>query len=104
MLWTIRGTDPTTEQDTFVVTEADTAAEAEYFARRRGFPVVVVEQATPADIRAARTAGTLFHYSGGSRYRCFGHPITSGQLVCLMLCGITTIGLLLRAHQLPVGW
>jgi hypothetical protein len=104
MLWTIRGTDPFTNEDLAIVIEADSAPEAEYFARRRGFPVVILEQATPLDIKAARAAGTLFHYSAPRRYRCFGWCLSTGQLTGLMASGLATIFMVLHAHSVPLPW
>ena len=98
MFWVIRWSDLQTNEDRFVVMEAKSMAVARTFALKRDIPVVFVGEASDAEINAARKANLLWRYTRPNGRRCFGRPVTSGQLACLMLCGIWTIGVILRSH------
>jgi hypothetical protein len=87
VFWAVRGT--LNGEDVTIVVEADTPTEAEYFGWKRGIPVVIVEQARPADVEAAREARLLWRYTRPeTRYRCMGQAVTVAELGCLMLCGV----------------
>ena len=103
MLWVVRGTSKGNE-DISVVIEAATEAEAQYMAARRGIPVIVVEPATSSDIGQARNEGRLWTYTAEASYKCMGKPVSRLSLACLMVCGVLTGLLCLRANgvQLPV--
>lgn len=101
MMWVIRWTDERTAQDRSMVVEADTKAAAEYMAAKRGIPVVIVEEASRQDIKDAQLNHMLFRgtYQDPSKMTAFGKPIGRLQLVSLMLCGLMTIGLIVRAER-----
>lgn len=101
MLWVVRGTSKSNE-DISVVIEAATEAEAQYMAARRGIPVVVVEPATSADIGQARAEGRLWTYSAEAEYKCLGRPVGKLSLACLIICGVLTGLLCLRANKVEV--
>ncbi len=101
MLWTVRGTLPKTQEDVAIVVEAESREEAEYMGWRRGIPVVIVQEATDAEVATARRARLLWRYTPESRYTAFGRPVRAFQLVGLMACGILTIILILGRIGLP---
>lgn len=96
MLWTVRGTLQRTHQDMNIVVEAGSRDEAEYMGWRRGLYVVIVEEASPDDIAAARDSRLLWRYTPETKYTAFGWPIRKLQLAGLMLVGVMTIVLLLE--------
>ena len=98
MFWVIRWSDMQTNDDHFVVVEAETMVSARTFALKRDIQVVFMKEATDAEVDMAREANVLWRYTRPTGWRCFGQMVTSGQLACLMLCGIWTIGVLLRTH------
>jgi hypothetical protein len=89
MLWVVRWTD-NDGKDTAAVFEAGSAAEAHYMAARRGIAVVVVEEASEADVKAAIKSGKIWRYSAQPKYTCMGQPVGRFQLACLLICGILT--------------
>ena len=97
MYWVIRWTDAKTGQDQAIVVEAETRASAETTALKRNIPVVHLGEADDADVSAAREANLLWRYTPESMWRCFGQPIGTMQLACLMFCGLCTIGVLLQS-------
>jgi hypothetical protein len=102
MYWVIRGTDPATNEDFMMVVEARSAAAAEAWAIKRNVPYITLDEASSDDIAEARSTKRLWSHSNNSRFRCLGRPVAGKQLVCLMLCGVWTILLLLRAGQVPI--
>jgi hypothetical protein len=96
MFWVIRWTDLDLNEDRAIVVEAKSAAQAETMAQKRGIPVVHIGVASDADIEQARQARLLWRYTRDASYRCFGRAVSRAELVCLMLCGVWTIGVLLR--------
>ena len=97
MFWVIRWTDLKTGVDHAIVVEAKTRAAAETIALKRDLPGVYIGTAEDADIAQARDNKRLWCYTRQRGLRCFGQPITTRQLVCLVLCGIWTIGIILQA-------
>jgi hypothetical protein len=99
MFWVIRWSDLKTNDDHFIVVEAKSMVSARTFALKRDIPVVYVGEASDAEVEAAREANALWRYTRPTGRRCFGHPVSSAQVACLMLCGIWTIEVLLRSHM-----
>ena len=97
MLWVIRWTDLKSGEDQAIVVEAPSRAAAETIARKRDIPVVVVSVATDEDVAAAREAKRLWRYTRETGTHCFGRPVNTRQVACLMLCGVWTIGVLLQS-------
>ena len=100
MFWVIRWTDAKTGQDQAIVVEAESRASAETTALKRNIPVVHLGEADDADVTAAREANLLWRYTQESSWSCFGQPVGTMQLACLMICGVATIGALLRSASL----
>ena len=97
MFWVIRWTDLKANEDHAIVIEAETMVAARTFALKRDIPVVFMAEADDAEIDAARQAKLLWQYTRPTGRRCFGQPVSSGQLACLMLCGIWTIAVILHS-------
>lgn len=95
MYWVIRGTDGRTSEDFAMVVEAESHAAAEAWALKRNVPYVMIDEAADDDIDQARKGKRLWKQTVDARRRCFGQPVGAGQLACLMLCGVWTIGLLM---------
>ena len=102
MYWVIRGTDGRTSEDFAMVVEADTHAAAEAWALKRNVPYVMIDEAEEFDIADARRNKRLWKHTPDARHRCFGYPVGAMQLACLMLCGVWTIGLLLRVNNVTL--
>ena len=98
MFWVIRGTDGRTSEDFAMVVESESKASAEAWALKRNVPYVVIDEADTGDIDVARRTKRLWKHTPDLRYRCFGQPVGSGQLACLMLCGLWLIVLLWRVN------
>ena len=96
MFWVIRWTDQHDGKDKSIVVEAESQAEAEYMGLKRGIPIVFLGEATHADISDARRAKLLWKYSRVSPYSCFGHSMSTREVVFVMSCGIATAILHLR--------
>lgn len=101
MLWTVRGTLAGSNEDVFIVVEAENKARAEYMGERRGIPVVCVNAATEEEVREARSHHLLWKYTPDALYQCFGRPVGRAQLIALMLCGVATAALLLKPLAAP---
>ena len=102
MFWVIRGTDGQTDSDFAMVVEAESRAGAEAWALKRNVPYVMIDEAEDEDIVHARKGKRLWKHTPDARHRCFGQPVGAGQLTCLILCGVWTIGLLLRVAQVRI--
>lgn len=98
--WAVRGVSR--GEDVCLVIEAPTPVAAECFAIKRGIEVVIVAEATAAEIDAAKLANRLWRYTPELRLRCFGRPVPHLQAACLVLCGLATMVLDLRAHHVPL--
>ena len=96
MFWVIRWTDQHSGQDMSIVVEAESQAEAEYMGLKRGIPIVFLGEASNADLADARKAKLLWKYSRVSPYSCFGHAMTTREVVFIMSAGIGTAVLNLR--------
>ena len=98
--WTVRGTSR--GEDVCLVIEAETAVSAECSATKRGIDVVVVNAATPDETATAKLAGRLFRYTPEPRLKCCGQTVGRLQAACLVLCGLATVLLDLRANHVPL--
>lgn len=98
--WTVRGV--LSGDDVCMVVEAATEVSAECFATKRGVEVVLVKPATSHEMADARTCGRLWRYTPEPRLRCFGRPIGYIQAALLVICGLATVILDLRANQVPL--
>jgi type II secretory pathway component PulF len=98
MMYVIRGTDEQSGQDISIVVEAQSRSEAEYMAIKRGVPVIIIEEARKADIEEAKANKLLWRSTHDQGPTAFGRPVSRMQLVSLMLCGILTSALVLRAE------
>lgn len=99
-LWAIRGVSR--GEDICLVIEAPTDVAADCFATKRGIEVVVVTQATSQETAAAKEAGRLWRYTRDVRLRCFGRPVGYLQAAFLVVCGLATVVLNLRAYHVPL--
>lgn len=99
-LWVVRGVAG--GEDVELVVEARDAIAAECFATKRAVEVVLVAAATDPDIEAARLAGRLWRYTPVTGLRCFGRAVGHLQAAALVICGLVTIILNLRAHHVPL--
>ena len=96
MFWIIRWTNRQ-GQDESIVVEAKSRVVAETIALKRDIPVVVIEEASDEDVIDARVTKRLWQYTTKSPgHTCLGRPVAGRQLVCLMFCGLWTIGVLLQ--------
>lgn len=100
MYWIIRWTHPQSGEDLSIVVEAKSKVVAETMALKRDIPVVIINEATDSEVRAARETKRLWSYSKEQTRKCFGQPVGVRQVACLMLCGVWTIGVLLRTQGL----
>ena len=98
--WTVRGVSR--GEDVCLVIEAASATAAECFATKRGVEVVVVNEASRSEVAAARAAGRFWHYTPEPRLKLLGRPVGHRQAACLVLCGLATVLLDLRAHGVPM--
>lgn len=97
MFWIIRWTNRQGEDQSIVV-EAKSRVVAETIALKRDIPVVIIEEASDEDVAAARESKRLWQYTNkATRHTCFGRPVATRQLACLILCGLWTIGVLLQS-------
>jgi hypothetical protein len=101
MMWVIRGTDARSGEDFAWVVEADTQTSAEIWAMKRGVPAEVIAPAEDSDIAAARRVNRLWQTSPRAKYLCFGRPIALRQVMCLMLAGVLTAGLVVVRTARP---
>ena len=106
MYWIIRWTNPQSGQDQSIVVEAKSKVIAETIALKRDIPVVVISEASDDEVRAAREDKRLWSYTKELKRTCFGQPVGKRQLVCLMLCGVWTIGVILQSYGIfpPIFW
>ena len=88
MFWVIRWSAD--GADKAAVVEAATRAAAECWALKRDIPVVIVCEAEPEDVRAARPAKRIWTYTPHRGHRCFGRPVSGFHLVCFMIAGMLT--------------
>jgi hypothetical protein len=99
MMWVIRGSSARSGGDFAMVVEARSQAAAEAWALKRGVPAAFIGQAEAEDIAEAKRTKQLWKYTPESQYRCFGKPIFARHLVALMLVGVMTAGVRVRADQ-----
>jgi hypothetical protein len=98
--WTVRGVSR--GEDVCLVIEAETAVAAECSATKRGVEVVVVSQATADETATAKLMGRLWRYTPEPKLKCFGRAVGRMQAACLVLCGLATVILDLRANHVPL--
>src|SRR3954453_8306506 len=98
--WTVRGVSR--GEDVCLVIEAESAVTAECIAAKRGIDVVVVSSATPDETATARLMGRLWRYTPEPRLKCCGQAVGRLQAACLVLCGLATVILALRANHVPL--
>src|SRR4051812_45395534 len=98
--WTVRGT--TRGQDICLVIEAPTATAADCFATKREIEVVVVGEAAPDEIVAAKASGHLWRYTPEPPLKCFGRPVGQFQAATFIICGLATAVLNLHAWRVPL--
>jgi hypothetical protein len=98
--WTVRGV--CRGEDVCLVIEAETQVTAECIATKRGVDVVVVTAATPDETATAKLMGRLWRYTPEPRLKCFGRVVGQLQAACLVLCGLATVLLDLRANHVPL--
>lgn len=96
MYWVIRWTDQQSGQDKSIVVEAESQAEAEYMGLKRGIPIVLLGEASNADIADASKAKLLWKHSRVSPYSCFGRTLSTREVLLVMLAGLGTAILHLR--------
>ena len=101
MFWVIRWTDQHSGEDKSIVVEAESQAEAEYMGLKRGIPIVFLGEASDWDVATAKKAKLLWKYSRVSPYSCFGRSVSKREIVFLMLAGLATAVLHLKAIILP---
>lgn len=99
--WTVRGV--LNGEDVFLVVEAPSQVSAELFATKRGVDVVLVSTASTQEQSQARLSGRIWRYTPQARLRCFGRSVSHMQAGSLVLCGLATIVLDLRAHHVPLS-
>jgi len=98
--WTVRGVSR--GEDVCLVVEATSKTAAECFATKRGVDVVFVTEASRADVTWARNAGRFWRYTPEPRLKVLGRPVGHRQAAALVLCGLATVLLDLRAHRVPM--
>lgn len=98
--WTVRGVSR--GEDVCLVVEAASRTAAECFATKRGVDVVFVTEANRADVTWARNAGRFWRYTPEPRLKVLGRPVGHRQAAALVLCGLATVLLDLRAHRIPM--
>ena len=98
--WTVRGVS--LGKDVCLVIEAATQTAAECFATKRGVEVVFVSEANRGEVTAARAANRLWRYTPEARLKVLGRPVGHMQAACLVLCGLATVLLDLRANRVPM--
>jgi hypothetical protein len=104
MFWVIRWTDFRTFVDHSIVVEAETRADAETIALKRNIQPVFLGPAEDGDVAEARATQRLWRYTPEpSPWQVFGRPIKPMQVACLMLLGVSTIGVLLQSAGLLAG-
>jgi len=101
-LWTVRGVNR--GEDICLVIEAPDDVAADCFATKRGVDVVVVTRATQEEVATARTANRLWRYTPEPKMKCFGRPVGQLQAAMLLLCGLATVLINLRAFHVPLKW
>ena len=96
-LWAVRGVHR--EEDVTLVIEASKQIHAECFATKRGIEVIFVGEASLAEVEAARASGRLWRYTPVPALTCLGRPIGFLQTAFLVVCGLATVAINLKVHQ-----
>jgi hypothetical protein len=104
MFWVIRGTDQRKGEDFAFVVETETEASAELWAMRRGVEAIIIAPADEDDVEQARRANRLWRStSAAPKYFCFGRPVGLRQVMCIMLAGAMTAGLVVVRTARPAA-
>jgi hypothetical protein len=85
--WTVEG------EDKSAVVEARSRAAAECWALKRDIPLVIVSEAEPEEVRAARAAKRIWTYTAERGFRAFGRSLSGFHVLCLMITGMLTAAL-----------
>ena len=99
MMWVIRWTDFRTFKEHAMVVEAETREAAEEIARKRRVTPTYIGAADESDVQAARAERKLWRCES-DELACFGRPVGGLQIACLIVLGISTIGVLLQVTGL----
>ena len=91
MFWVVRWSQD--GEDKLAVVEAATRAAAECWALKRDIPLVIVNEAEPEDVNAARVAKRIWTYTAERGFRAFGRSLSGFHVACLMITGILTAAL-----------
>jgi hypothetical protein len=91
MFWVVRWSQD--GEDKSAVVEARSRTAAECWALKRDIPLVIVSEAEPEDVRAARAAKRIWTYTVERGYRAFGRSLSGFHVACLMITGILTVAL-----------
>ncbi|HEY7090284.1 MAG TPA: hypothetical protein VH518_19460 [Tepidisphaeraceae bacterium] len=100
-MWIIRGTDARSGEDLAMVVEARSKAAAECWAVKRGVPAVFITQADQDEISIAKRENRLWTSSPKPKYVCFGRPLATRQVACIMAVGIMTAGIVFARTTRP---
>jgi hypothetical protein len=88
MFWNVRWSQD--GEDKLAVVEAASRTSAECWALKRDIPLVIVNEAEPEDVRAARAAKRIWTYTAERGFRAFGRSLSGFHVACLMITGILT--------------
>jgi hypothetical protein len=88
MFWVVRWSQD--GEDKSAVVEAASRVGAECWALKRDIPLVIVAEAEPEDVRAARTAKRIWTYTVERGFRAFGRSLSGFHVACLMITGVLT--------------
>jgi hypothetical protein len=88
MFWVVRWSQD--GEDKSAVVEAASRASAECWALKRDIPLVIVSEAEPEDVRAARAAKRIWTYTVERGFRAFGRSLSGFHVACLMITGMLT--------------
>ena len=86
MFWVVRWSQD--GEDKLAVVEAASRAGAECWALKRDIPLVIVNEAEPEDVNAARVAKRIWTYTAERGYRAFGRSLSGFHVACLMIGGV----------------
>jgi len=100
-MWAVRGVN--SEEDVTLVIEAGKQIQAECFATKRGIEVVFVGEASSVEIEKAKTEGRLWRYTPAPTLVCLGRPVGIMQAGLLVICGLATMVLNLKANHVPLS-
>ena len=88
MFWIVRWSQD--GEDKSAVVESASRASAECWALKRDIPLVIVSEAEPEEVRAARAAKRIWTYTAERGFRAFGRSLSGFHVACLMITGVLT--------------